>query len=143
MNKEGKKIKYIILLSFLIVIYLLLAEYILKFNLNALMIYSIIGVMTLILSIITANIFKNYLFKDETFKAITEIISLIEDFFDLLAITYLLLDKTPIRIEDSKNFVLVYLCIKLFAFVFNILDADIVRKYNEKKLNKKNERCEN
>lgn len=70
MNKEGKKIKYIIILSFLIVSYLLLAEYILKFNLNALMIYSIIGVMTLILSIITANIFKNYLFKDETFKAI-------------------------------------------------------------------------
>lgn len=132
MNKEGKKIKYIIILSLLIVIYLLLAEYIIKFNLNDLMIYSIIGVMTLILSIITANIFKNYLFKDETFKAITEIISLVEDFFDLLTITYLLLDKTPIRIEDSKNYALVYLFIKLFAFVFNILDAEIVRKHEEK-----------
>ncbi len=132
-----------IVLSFTIVGYILLSFFILKSNCTDLIKYIIIGAITLILSIITALIFKYYLFKGESFKILTEIISWGDDFFDLLAITYLLLDKTPIRKEDNKYYVLVYLCIKLFTFVFSVLDSELVQNYDKKKLNENNVNCEN
>lgn len=133
MNKEYKKVKYIVVLSLLIVGYILLSYFIFKSNFTGLWKYVIIGAMTLILSIITAYIFKNYLFKGENFKGVIEVISWVDDFSNLIAITYLLLDMTPINMEKNKHYVLIFFCFKLFAFIFSILDSELVQNYEKRK----------